>query len=86
MEKINKIQIALDVVKKEYEKFDKKKTNTAATSSRGALLVMRKLSDELRKDILTEIKDVRTKRKDLTKPVVEKVAESVVEKVVEKVV
>jgi hypothetical protein len=66
MDKIEQIEVALRVVKQEYDIFDKKKTGSASTKVRGALLVMRKLTDEMRKEVLVEIKDIRAKRKEIS--------------------
>jgi hypothetical protein len=66
MDKIEQIEVALKVVKQEYDIFDKKKTGSASTKVRGALLVMRKLTDEMRKEVLVEIKDIRAKRKEIS--------------------
>jgi hypothetical protein len=69
MDKIEQIEVALRVVKQEYDIFDKKKTGSASTKVRGALLVMRKLTDEMRKEVLVEIKDIRAKRKAISERV-----------------
>ena len=58
-----------------YVKFSGKKTSKAATETRKALLSMKKVSDKMRKEILSQSKANKTERKSNKKPKVEPAAD-----------
>ena len=66
---MDKLQIAMDAVRVDYNRYQVKKTNALAVALRKSLLELKKMADVARRQILDETKSKKESKQ--SKPVVE---------------